>query len=184
MPSLRRAYLTARCTLASCMRYRTSLPVRGSRQSQCAGKTQAQLHENSYSGYFLANRCGNINGVRFCRSRCQTSRANSICCFSSGTRDESRDNASQVTAIGRGSDRSLHVRLVATPAHKFVGAWIAAQTMRGEKPGPTLCVCGVRIFFCQEPRQGDGNAFGKVLRSQSLGGGQLSLQSRSEALRE
>ena len=64
MPSCRRAYFTARWTLASCIRYRTRKPVRGCRQMLCAGKSHAHIQLNWNSGYFLANPSRTANEVR------------------------------------------------------------------------------------------------------------------------
>jgi hypothetical protein len=90
----------------------------------------------------------------------------------------------QAAASGRGSDSPLDVRLVATPAYKFVRSRIATQAARREQPGPTLGVLSVWVFFGQESRQRHWNAVGQVLGGQGLGKSQLPLQRCGKTLGE
>ena len=90
----------------------------------------------------------------------------------------------ELTPVGGLLDGPLHVGFVAAPAHNLFGAGMQAGGARGEEPGPTFGMGGVRIFLGEEIRQGDRDALGLIRRGEGLGDDEWSGQGSRETLRE
>lgn len=103
---------------------------------------------------------------------------------SKGMAQVMRRNAIELTTMGRLSDGTLNVGLVAAPTHDLSGTRMMTSGARREEPGPALSMGGVGIFLGQEIGQGDWDALSAISCCEGYSNFKLVGQGRRETVRE